>query len=128
MHFIEKKSVHVDSLTFFLASVRFSDHDIRMVDSPEKKTDRYIGRQVTAARNRLRYSQQQVANHLKLSKPAYGDMERGKQRWPAGRLFVVAEFLEVPIDSLFPKQKTPATRDTLAYASDVTVPKRSGAL
>lgn len=120
-----KKSVHVDSLTFSLALEGSAYHYMPMADSREAKMDRYVGKQVRAIRNQRRLSQQSVADHLKLSKPTYGDMERGKHRFPAGRLFVIAEFFDVPVSSFFPKQKTPATPDLLADMRGVSDPRRT---
>ena len=60
-----------------------------------------IGRNVKAARERLGFSQAQVAEMLDITTQFFGKIERGEEKPPLDRLAQISELLSVPIESLF---------------------------
>ena len=64
-----------------------------------------IGDNIKKFRTKRDYSQDDLAKFLDLTRTSVVNIEKGRQRPPIHTLFEIANFLNVPIEDLFPTEK-----------------------
>lgn len=75
----------------------FTDENIQ-----DMNTNQLTAIRIKEERTRLNYSQQAVADHLKMDISNYSRLENGKIEITIAKLEAIAEFLRVPIVTLIP--------------------------
>ena len=85
-----------------------------MDDSRSHRLYEILGQRLREARKPI--SQEAVAQHLQVSRSSIANFECGRQRLPLHSIYAYAEFVNVPIEDLFPSHEElerPATRDDI---------------
>ena len=87
------------------AAFRASEHEVRDDNAPESHrataADRYVGARIRERRIMAGLSQHQLAKLIGITYQQAHKYERGLNRISAGRLFAIAQALDVPIEWFF---------------------------
>ena len=75
--------------------------------------DAYIGRRVKARRRAIRMSQWELADAMGVSFQQLQKNERGENKLPASRLWVIAKTLQRPVSWFYPESDTTEQRKQL---------------